>query len=77
MAASEYFKNGYYFFEKKELSKKRYFGFVKEIASTDKIYYIEDPFESSDFASFSELRSELGKGFLVVSDDPMQQIKKG
>jgi len=69
MAASEYFKNGYYLFDKKELSKKRYFDFVKEIASTNKIYYIEDLFESSDFASFSELRSELGKGFLVVGDD--------
>jgi len=69
MAASEYFKNGYYFFDKKELSKKKYFDFVKDIAYTNKIYYIEDPFESSDFASFSELRSELGKGFLVVGDD--------
>jgi len=69
MAASEYFKNGYYLFDKKELSKKRYFDFVKDIASTNKIYYIEDPFESSDFASFSELRNELGKGFLVVGDD--------
>jgi len=69
MAASEYFKKGYYLFDKKELSKKRYFDFVKEIASTNKIHYIEDPFESSDFASFSELRSELGKGFLVVGDD--------
>ena len=69
MAASEYFKNGYYFFDKKELSKKKYFDFVKEVISTNKIYYIEDPFESSDFASFSELRSELGKGFLVVGDD--------
>jgi len=81
MAASEYFKNGYYFFDKKELSKKRYFDFVKEVISTNKIYYIEDPFESSDFASFSELRSELGKGFLVVGDDlyatNKERIKKG
>jgi len=81
MAASEYFKNGYYLFDQKKLSKKKYLDFVKEIVSTNKIYYVEDPFESSDFASFSELRSELGKGFLVVGDDlyatNKERIKEG
>jgi len=81
MAASEYFKNSYYLFDKKKLNKKKYLDFVKGIVSTNKIYYVEDPFESSDFASFSELRSELGKGFLVVGDDlyatNKERIKEG
>jgi len=81
MAASEYFRGSYYLFDQKKLSKKVYFDFVKEIASINKIYYIEDPFESSDFASFSQLRSELGRGFLVVGDDlyatNKERIKEG
>jgi len=81
MAASEYFNKGYYLFDKNRLSKNGYFDFVKEIISTNKIYYVEDPFESSDFASFSQLRSELGKDFLVVGDDlyatNKERIKEG
>ncbi|MGB9732288.1 MAG: enolase C-terminal domain-like protein [Candidatus Micrarchaeia archaeon] len=81
MAASTYFKNNAYNFDGKKMQAKKYAELVEEIAEEYSISYIEDPFESSDFRSFSELNKSLGKGFLVVGDDlyatNSERIKQG
>lgn len=43
----------------KGLAPSGYMDFLEEISFTYKIYYLEDPFHSEDFQSFSELTSRL------------------
>ena len=43
--------------------------FVKDIIDTYKMFYVEDPFDESDFNGFSELTSKVGDKCLVCGDD--------
>ena len=43
--------------------------FVKEIIDTYKIFYVEDPFDESDFEGFSQLTSKVGGKCLICGDD--------
>jgi enolase len=43
--------------------------FVKEIIDTYKMFYVEDPFDESDFDGFSELTSKVGDKCLICGDD--------
>jgi len=68
IAASEFFENGFYNFEGKNLSGNELLAFYKEIASEFPICSIEDPFEQNDFESYSKITKELS-GIQIVGDD--------
>ncbi len=43
--------------------------FVKDIIETYNMFYVEDPFDESDFEGFSELTSKVGNKCLICGDD--------
>ena len=43
--------------------------FVKDIIDTYKMFYVEDPFDESDFEGFSQLTSKVGDKCLICGDD--------
>ena len=43
--------------------------FVKEIIDTYKMFYVEDPFDESDFEGFAQLTSKVGGKCLICGDD--------
>ncbi|WP_462316626.1 phosphopyruvate hydratase [Methanobrevibacter sp.] len=43
--------------------------FVNEIIDTYKMFYVEDPFDESDFDGFAQLTSKVGDRCLVCGDD--------
>jgi len=43
--------------------------FVKDIIDTYKMFYVEDPFDESDFEGFTELTSKVGDKCLICGDD--------
>ena len=43
--------------------------FVKEIIETYNMFYVEDPFDESDFEGFSQLTAEVGDKCLICGDD--------
>ncbi|MEE1150629.1 MAG: phosphopyruvate hydratase [Methanobrevibacter sp.] len=43
--------------------------FVKEIIDTYKMFYVEDPFDESDFEGFAQLTSKVGDKCLICGDD--------
>ena len=43
--------------------------FVKDIIDTYNMFYVEDPFDESDFNGFSQLTAEVGDKSLICGDD--------
>lgn len=43
--------------------------FIKDIIDTYNMFYVEDPFDESDFGSFAQLTSKVGRKCLVCGDD--------
>ena len=43
--------------------------FVKDIIETYKMFYVEDPFDESDFEGFAQLTSKVGDKCLICGDD--------
>ncbi len=81
IAASQFYKNGYYFFNGKKFKKNEFIDVVFDLVKTYKIKYVEDPFHEKDFSSFSELSKKLRKKALICGDDLFstspQRIKIG
>lgn len=69
MAATQFYKKGYYFFNNKKYSKKEFIDVVLELVKTYKIKYVEDAFYEKDFSSFAELTKKLGKRTIICGDD--------
>ena len=65
-AASEFYRNGYYYLPSK-LNKERLLSYYLHLIEKYPIISIEDPFEQEDFESFAELRKR--SGIQVVGDD--------
>ncbi|MGC8628725.1 MAG: phosphopyruvate hydratase [Candidatus Micrarchaeia archaeon] len=76
-AASEFFKDGKYFFEKEakpgseksELERNEYIELIVSIAKKYGFVYLEDPLDSNDFDGFSQITKEMEDKALVVGDD--------
>ena len=43
--------------------------FVKDIIETYKMFYVEDPFDESDFEGFAQLTAKVGNECLICGDD--------
>lgn len=69
VAASEFYKNGKYNFEGKELTRHEFLEIYKGFVNSFPILSIEDPFDQKDWNGFEEITKELGQNIMIVGDD--------
>jgi enolase len=65
-------KQGYYQYKNKELFRDRMeqIEFMKRLAGTYNIFYLEDPLNEEDFSGFKELLAQVSKkNTLIIGDD--------
>ena len=68
-AASSFYKDGFYHYKNKRLSKEEQIDFVEEMVKDFGIYIVEDPLEEEDFDGFAELTKRIGHIAYIVGDD--------
>lgn len=68
VAASSFFKDGFYFIDNKKLNKKELFNLYEELINEFDLFSIEDPFEENDFDSFALLKNKFSNIFIVGDD---------
>ena len=69
VAASEFYKDGKYCFDNKELSTSELIEYYKDLVSKYPIVSIEDPVDENDWEGFSLLTKEIGDKIQLVGDD--------
>ena len=72
IAASTFFKNGYYHYKNKKLQRDRLdqIDYIERLIEKYNIFYVEDPLDEEEFIGFKELLSQLKKkNCLIVGDD--------
>ena len=69
VAASEFYKDGKYCFDNKELSTSELIEYYKDLVSKYPIISIEDPVDENDWEGFSLLTKEIGDKIQLVGDD--------
>ncbi|MEW6062864.1 MAG: enolase C-terminal domain-like protein [Nanoarchaeota archaeon] len=69
IAASHLFNGKKYIYRDKRLSKKEQINYVCNLINKYNLIYVEDPFEESDFRSFSELTKKVKGRCMVCGDD--------
>jgi len=69
VAASEFYKEGKYCFEGKELTTNELIDYYKDLVSKYPIISIEDPVDENDWEGFSLLTKEIGDRIQLVGDD--------
>lgn len=69
LAASSFFKNGFYIYKNKlqKLSKEKQINYVDKVAEKYDLFYIEDPLCEEDFINFAKLREKVIP--IIVGDD--------
>ena len=68
-AASEFYKDGVYHFEGKELSAQELSAYYVELVGAYPLVSIEDPLEEDDWEGYVHLTAELGDKVQIVGDD--------
>ncbi len=68
-AASEFFENGEYTVDGKQLSASELVAYYADLKSKYPIVSLEDGFAEDDFAGFAELQEKLGDQMQLVGDD--------
>lgn len=80
-AASEFFKNGRYYFEGKNLSYQEISAIYLDWCKRYPILSIEDPLQEDDWAGWQYITQKLGKKINLVGDDlfvtNLKRLKKG
>ena len=69
VAASEFYENGHYNVDGKELTTDELINFYKELVSKYPIISIEDPVDENDWDGFTKITAELGSDIQLVGDD--------
>ncbi|MBU3896099.1 enolase [Patescibacteria group bacterium] len=67
VAASQFYSEGKYHIERKELSRGELLYYYKDLISKFPIDFIEDPFSEEDWSGFADARRELG--VTIIGDD--------
>ena len=75
-AASEFYKNGKYVFESKELGRSQMIEFYKNLAKEFPIISFEDPLSEEDWQGFKELTKEMHDKIIVADDLTTTNIKR-
>lgn len=68
-AASEFYKDGKYFIDGKELTSMELLSYYTELASKYPIFSIEDAFFEDDYEGFKAMTKSLGNKMQIVGDD--------
>jgi enolase len=68
-AASEFYKDGVYHFEGKELSSTEIVAYYAELLEAYPLVSIEDPLEEDDWDGYVHLTAQLGDKVQIVGDD--------
>ncbi len=68
-ASSEFYRNGTYQIDGKELSPEQLADFYEQLIDRFPIRYIEDPFEQEDFEHTAQFTRKMGNRVQVVGDD--------
>ena len=70
-AASSFYKRRKYLYQNPPLKRdaKEQFMYVYNLIKNFKLLYVEDPFDETDFESFSLLLKKVGNSALIVGDD--------
>jgi enolase len=69
VAASEFYKDGSYHFEGKQLSAPELTAYFVELAANYPLVSIEDPLQEDDWEGYQHLTAELGSKTQIVGDD--------
>lgn len=76
VAASEFYKDGFYHVDGKELTTAELINFYEELISTYPIISIEDPVDENDWEGFKNITARLGNKIQLVGDDLFVTNKK-
>ncbi len=68
-AASEFYKNGKYDIDGKQLTEEELLQYYLDLANEYPIKSIEDPFDEKDFVHFAELTKKVDSSVQIVDDD--------
>ena len=69
VAATEFFDNGSYKFEGKQLTSDQMITYYSELVSAYPLVSIEDPLDEDDWAGWAKLTAQLGDKVQIVGDD--------
>lgn len=69
VAASEFYKDGYYYLDNKKLTTSELISFYEKLVDTYPIISIEDPVDENDWEGFQEITKILGNRIQLVGDD--------
>jgi len=69
VAASEFYKNGKYVFEGRELTRSELLEIYKDFVNNFPIISIEDPYAEEDWQGFESIMRQLGSKITIVGDD--------
>ena len=69
VAASEFYKDGFYYLEGKKLDVDGMIKYYKELVDKYPIISIEDPLDENDWNGFTTITKELGHKVQLVGDD--------
>ena len=69
VAASEFYKDGYYHVDGKSLTTDELIDFYEELVNTYPIVSIEDPVDENDWEGFRKITERLGDRIQLVGDD--------
>ena len=79
-AASQFFKDGKYSLEGREMTKAELVEFYEGLAGNFPIISIEDPFAEEDWQGFESIVRQLGEKLIIIGDDltttNMKRIKE-
>ena len=76
VAASEFYKDGKYHIDNKDLTTDELINFYEELINTYPIISIEDPVDENDWEGFSKITAKLGDKIQLVGDDLFVTNKK-
>ncbi|KQM58005.1 phosphopyruvate hydratase [Agreia sp. Leaf210] len=69
VAASEFYKDGSYHFEGKQLSSLELTAYFADLAANYPLVSIEDPLQEDDWEGYQHFTAELGSKLQIVGDD--------
>ncbi len=76
VAASEFYENGLYHIDNKNLTTDELINFYEELTNTYPIISIEDPVDENDWEGFIKVTEKLGNKIQIVGDDLFVTNKK-
>ena len=69
VAATEFFRNGKYKFEGKELTTEQMITYYRDLVAAYPLLSIEDPLDEDDWDGWTNLTAQLGDKIQIVGDD--------